>query len=368
MLKETIVISAVNLVEGGTLTILNNCLSFLNSNSLIRNKYRVVALVHGKEMFRFENIDFMELPLAKRNWLFRLYYEYIAFNKISKSLKPKLWLSLHDTSPAVTAERKAVYCHNPTPFYHVKLKQIRYSYKLYLFSVFYKYIYRMNIKSNDYVIVQQQWLREAFVEMYNLDKRKVIVSYPHELPRIPKAYISFPSSSPLFFFPSLSRPFKNFEVICKAADLLVQRGITNFKVVLTINGSEDLYSKEIVGTYKKNLNIDFCGRLLYSDVCGVYQKSTCLIFPSKLETWGLPISEFIQYRKPMILSDLPYAHEAASTAEKVVFFDHNDASRLSYLMEDVINDDLSQFKKVSPLPLNTPHTKSWEELFDLLLD
>lgn len=151
MFKDVLVISAVNLVEGGTLTILNNCLSFLNSNSFICNNYRVIALVHNKNTFHFENIEFREFPLAKRNWFFRMYYEYIGFNKVSKSLKPKLWLSLHDMSPIVTAERKAVYCHNSTPFYHVKLNQIRYSYKLYLFSVFYKYIYRINIKSNTYV-------------------------------------------------------------------------------------------------------------------------------------------------------------------------------------------------------------------------
>lgn len=368
MFREVLVISAVNLVEGGTLTILNNCLSFLNSNSFIYDNYRVIALVHSKDLFHFENIEFREFPLAKKNWFFRMYYEYIGFNKISKFLKPKLWLSLHDMSPIVRAERKAVYCHNPTPFYHVKLTQIRYSYKLYLFSVFYKYIYSLNIKSNDYVIVQQQWLRNAFAEMYKLDKHKIIVSYPCELPQEKKLTMDYFPLLPLFFFPSLSRPFKNFEIICRAADLLIQRGVTNFKVVLTINGSEDLYSKEIVDKYGKNQNIDFCGRLPYSDVCKTYLKSSCLIFPSKLETWGLPISEFIQYRKPMILSDLPYAHEAASNAEKVAFFDSSNALQLSCLMEDVINNDLSRFGKVSPQQIKAPYTKSWKELFGLLLN
>ena len=32
-----------------------------------------------------------------------------------------------------------------------------------------------------------------------------------------------------------------------------------------------------------------------------------LIFPSLLETWGLPISEFEQTNKKMILANLPYA-------------------------------------------------------------
>ena len=60
MFKDVLVISAVNLVEGGTLTILNNCLSFLNSNSFICNNYRVIALVHNKNTFHFENIESLQ--------------------------------------------------------------------------------------------------------------------------------------------------------------------------------------------------------------------------------------------------------------------------------------------------------------------
>ena len=37
-------------------------------------------------------------------------------------------------------------------------------------------------------------------------------------------------------------------------------------------------------------------------------------------------------------------------------------------MEDVINNDLSRFGKVCSQQLNAPYTKSWKELFDLLLN
>lgn len=77
---------------------------------------------------------------------------------------------------------------------------------------------------------------------------------------------------------------------------------------------------------------------------------------------------YVKKTKPMILSDLPYAHEAASNAEKVAFFDSDNALQLSYLMEDVINNDLSRFGKVCAQQLNAPYTKSWKELFDLLLN
>lgn len=370
--KKVLVVSAVNLTEGGTLTILRNCLSFLDTNPLMYNEYTIIALVHKKDLFQYRHIVLKEFPKAKSSWLFRLYYEYWGFYKLSLDLKPFLWLSLHDISPTVRAMRRAVYCHNPTPFYHARLKDLYYNYKVFLFSYLYKFLYQVNIKTNNYVIVQQQWLREAFVKMYNLSEQNVIVAYPQEnLDKISAKSEILANynlcSDNIFFFPSLSRPFKNFEVICNAADLLLGWGTKNFKVILTIDGKEDAYSKAIVDKYHNNPNILFSGRLNYEDVGRMYEKTLCLIFPSKLETWGLPISEFSNYRKPMIVADLPYAHETASGAEQVAFFNPNDSLQLAKLMLDVINRDFSLFHSIPLRKLNSPYTRSWNELFNVLL-
>ena len=45
MNSRTIVISAVNLTSGGPLTILQECLGYLNSSPLLAT-YEVIALVH----------------------------------------------------------------------------------------------------------------------------------------------------------------------------------------------------------------------------------------------------------------------------------------------------------------------------------
>lgn len=367
---KTIVLSAINLIEGGTLTILNQCLSYLNSDPSMHGAFRIIALVHKKDMFHFENIEFMEFPNSKKSWLFRLYYEYIGFYFLSKRLKPFLWLSLHDMSPIVYAKRQAVYCHNPTPFYRTHLKDIKYSYKVFLFSLLYKYVYWINLKSNDYVIVQQQWIRNGFHEIYNLALSRIVVAHPNENNApIERTLInaSQRASVKLFFFPSLSRLFKNFEIVCEAANLLLQRGVDNYQVVLTIDGTEDVYSREIVKRYRSNSKIIFCGRLPYQEIFDFYAQTSCLIFPSKLETWGLPISEFIQFNKPMILADFPYAHEAASGANQAVFFNPDDAKQLSILMEKVLMDDLSDFNSVPRCNIAEPFAQSWKELFDILL-
>ena len=62
----------------------------------------------------------MEFKDSKKSYLKRLYYEYIYFKKLSEKLKPYLWLSLHDMTPNVVADKKVVYCHNPMMFYKEK--------------------------------------------------------------------------------------------------------------------------------------------------------------------------------------------------------------------------------------------------------
>lgn len=52
------------------------------------------------------------------------------------------------------------------------------NYKEFFFSLFYRYLYQINIHKNDFIVVQQNWLMEAFSNMYSLDKKKIIVAVP----------------------------------------------------------------------------------------------------------------------------------------------------------------------------------------------
>lgn len=366
-MKKTIVISAVNLIEGGTLIILRNALSELSQ--YFSNNYHIVALVHKKKLADYPNIEYREFTWVKRSWLWRVYFEYVYCRFLSKKLNAYLWLSLHDMTPNVTALLQVVYCHNSTPFYNPKFSSIRYNYKEFLFSRFYKYLYRINIHKNDIVIVQQNWLKEAFKELYRLDDAKIIVAKPFENESDKKEKILANSSSgtPLFFYPSLPRTFKNFEVICEATALIVASGTTNFSVVLTINGSENRYTQNIVNAYCHIKQIKFVGLLSKDKVIEIYSETSCLIFASKLETWGLPISEFIPSGKPMIISDLPYAHETAMGAKQVAFFNPESAEELSQRMREVLNNDKKMFIEVTKEKESENVVHSWGALFHKLL-
>ena len=80
---KTIVVSGVNLRKGGTLTILRDCLQYLSL--LVRDGgYRVVAIVHKRELCDYPGIDYIELPDVVKGWSRRLWCEYVTMHKISK--------------------------------------------------------------------------------------------------------------------------------------------------------------------------------------------------------------------------------------------------------------------------------------------
>lgn len=95
-MKTKIVISAVNLVEGGPLTILRSCLKALNDYSAY-NDVEVLALVHKKELCSFSNITYIEVPWAKNNWIYRIFFEffYLKNRRICNYLRIKRLFGLH---------------------------------------------------------------------------------------------------------------------------------------------------------------------------------------------------------------------------------------------------------------------------------
>lgn len=364
---KSVVISGVNITGGGALSIYKDCLNSLKKK--ITDNYQVIALVHNKKLFKdikgLEKIEFIEFEDSKSSWFKRCYYEYFYFKKFSKQLKPYLWLSLHDITPNVMSEKKAVYCHNPTPFYNMKLEDIKYDKKVFLFSKFYKYLYKINIKKNNYVIVQQEWIKKEFKKMYDIEN--IVVAPPSANDYKIQGLNYKEQEENSFFFPSFPRIFKNFEIICQAVELLEKKDINNFKVYLTIDGTENLYSKELVKKYEHLKCIKFVGLLTRKKVFEYYSKVECLIFPSKLETWGLPISEFKIFNKPIILSDLPYSHETVGNYDKCLFFNPNSAEELKEKILLIINKE----RKYQENKIEYKEgivANNWEELFNILLE
>jgi len=369
--NTTIVISAVNIVEAGTLTILQSCLRYLSKLSKEEN-IRVIAIVHKKDIAFFHNIEYIETQWPKKRWINRIWFEYISLKKISKKIGSiDLWFSLHDTTPSVIAKKRAVYCHSPFAFYKSSILDFIFAPKIALFSLFTKYLYKINIHKNDYLVVQQNWFRDKMSKLVNIKKSKIIVSIPDikKLETSIKTENFNKADKFSFIFPSSPNIHKNFEIICKATEILEKHyKIDNFNVYITIKGNENKYSRYLYKKWRHLSNLNFIGFLDKKTLFSYYKTCNCLIFPSKIETWGLPISEFSKFDKPMLLADLPYSHETSAGSKKTAFFDPYNPKELAEQMKKLLQLKNDNFLKEIPIPMiEKPVCYSWEELFKFLL-
>lgn len=357
------VISGINLFEGGPLSIYYDCLDAVNNLQLYK-EFEIVAFVHKKSLFKkYEsNITLIELPKSRKSYLNRFYYEYVYFKRYSLKHDVSIWISLHDMTPRVRAEKLFTYCHNVSPFIKKDLKNIRYSITNVLFSYFYKYIYRLNIKKATGIIVQTQWMRDAFFRMYPVNN--VIVARPSiEIDYPPGEKESNNSQVTSFIYPAFPRYFKNFEIICEAAKEL---NAEECKIFLTLDGSENAYANEIYNKYKDVKSIVWLGLRPREEIFKLYNSVDCLIFPSTMETWGLPISEFKLTGKDMIIIDLPYARETLGSYNKAMFFQNDNPHSLLKCMRSVINHS-EEYSQTSEQIVNHPVVNNWEELLKHLI-
>ena len=182
MKKNKFIISGINIVDGGALSIFKDFLDELVKEQK-NDIFDIILLVNSKEIFsEYKNkFKFIEFPKSKKHWFMRFYYEYIYFYFYSKKIKPFIWLSMHDITPNVVATKRFVYCHNPSPFYQMKLSEAKYGWKYYMFSKFYKYLYKINIKKNNCVVVQQEWMAQKCQQMYNITNNKILVAKPENV-------------------------------------------------------------------------------------------------------------------------------------------------------------------------------------------
>lgn len=138
-------------------------------------------------------------------------------------------------------------------------------------------------------------------------------------------------------------------------------------MTLTISGQENKYARWLYAQWGKVDSLDFAGFMTRRQLYETYAQVDCLVFPSRVETWGLPISEYASFGKPMLLADLPYAHETAAGSKQTAYFLPTDVEALKEKMKRLVAGDTSFLSAVSQKTPQAPMASSWKELFDLLL-
>ena len=129
----------------------------------------------------------------------------------------------------------------------------------------------------------------------------------------------------LLFYPADFYEHKNHINLIEALNLLNQDKIKKFKLILTINDSD------ISSISNKNFeNIILIGRLQYIDILQIYKIVDYLIFPSYIESYGLPLLEAKYNDLKIISSQMNYVYDVCHPFKVFDPFDKLDMSNIIY--------------------------------------
>ena len=172
-----------------------------------------------------------------------------------------------------------------------------------------------------------------------------------------KSIPSQESKDVMFYYPASIMPHKNHFLLFQAFQIITRerRGI---RLILTGGGTEQFLSPEIHEDKHVNRCRDFFqkhyaelasivearGYVDLQEVNSLYDQSSCIILPSAMEGYGLPLAEALAAGKPVICSDIePFREQVTlyQAEDRVRFFRNNSLESLINAMETFVEKPLT---------------------------
>jgi len=308
-------------------------------------------------------------PRIKKNWISRIYFELMKSSRLVRKSRADVVFSLQNIIVFFVKVPQIVYVHQSLPYALKRFSYIRRDERfLAIYADIFRFLIGLSCKIASRVVVQTSWFKDSLVRRYRLSPKKVAVVpasldvHVHVSPKTRKANE--------FFYPTTPYVYKNIDLIIKAVALLVKDGLSP-KVILTINGQENNYSRRIharIVAKKLQKNFHFLGRVSRDEIFQLYQ-STTLLFPSWLESFGLPLLEGRTAGAPIIATDTPFAREILNGYANASFCSLSDERELALAMREAMERPTisSEVKTVDRI-IDIKTETRWGDVINLLIN
>lgn len=313
---------AVKSDSGGVFSILQD----LYNAAVLDIENEWVFILGSKLFSETENVSIIVKQDLQKNYFKRVWFDFFTGAKFIAKLKPDFLISMQNTAVSRIKVPQYVYVHTPLPF----MKNKKFSFfksnerKLAFYQKIVGAIIKISLKINlnIHIIVQTAWLGQELINEKLVAKRNVIVLPPSlaEISDYRGSDKKLNTDGIDYIFPSTPLVYKRHDVVAKA---FVKSKINKIgkKLCFTIT-TEDytrLYGHDEMVI--KNPNILFMGRMERKWVLQVLSSGATLVFPSQMETFGLPIIEAKKLQTNIIVNDIQVLRQAVGNYDHVVFFD-----------------------------------------------
>lgn len=191
---------------------------------------------------------------------------------------------------------------------------------------------KLNLSHADSFIVQTSTMRQRLAALISPTKPKQIIIKPYiENPisyqRDFKAKEPVPTKKFDFIYVASGEPHKNHRNLILAWCELASHGFRP-TLALTLNSASNVELLEFINEQikKLDLNITNCDSLTSEDIHKLYTDANALIFPSTLESFGLPLIEARQHGLHVLASELDYVRDILDPEES---FDPNSSTSIA---------------------------------------
>lgn len=315
--------------HGGALSILKHFISKFKKDT--ENEY--VICVSSLDFEDTDNVKFVKIPWVKRSKLHRMYFDSFYIKKLVKRYNPDRIFSLQNKGFKVRKTEQHVYFHNAL-FICEKRFSLKESKSLWIYQNIISRMTKKSLKYADKIFVQADWIKRGLADKWEIDSEKIFVDRP-DVNQIFKSPTNSAVQNPnTLFYPANYSSYKNHKTLLKAcAELWNEKGNNAFSLILT--GRKEQLSESLRNMIAdKNYPIFFVGALSAEEMKETYEKSI-LVFPSYIETVGLPLVEARSLCRPIIAADCEYARESIGEYPKAFYFSPLDVKALKELISAV---------------------------------
>lgn len=354
-----IIVNATALASSGGLSILKQFIEeipkdefqyviFVSNEISLSNTNQNIRLV-GRNV-KSNCKRFLWDAFGVKKWLFK--------NKIL----PIATISLQNTNFRVgKLHANFIYYHQPLPLYKIKWNAFKPNQKtLWFYKNIYPFFVNLFMNKNTEVFVQSNFIKESFSRRFKVPESKIHVIAPKlNISVLNKTYKTFLYKDQInLFYPATPLIYKNHSTLIKAITLIDENLQKKITLTLTCFQNE---IRNLIKNSNIHFNIEFVGTISTSKVLENYRIASAVVFPSYIETFGLPLLEAASFGLPIITSDLPYAHEILNTYEGATYVEYDNPIAWSKQITNLLSEKNKRFQ-----PIEITQYDSWPKLFKII--
>lgn len=308
------------------------------------------------------------VPIDTIHWIKRICWDEWGIKKWCKknSIIPNLIISLQNTGVNWLEIPQLIYYHQPLTISSCNWNPLkREELVLFCYKHFYSFFVKRYLTSKTHFVVQIPFIKNAFINKFRVEGKQISVLFP-QITTINYDEISSPKWGGdyyHFIYPATPFVYKNHIELIDAIAILVAEH-PDLKEKIKVHFTFDVDSKKSIyeTIVKKQLDTIFVfdGSMPFEKLLSYYKDCHAMLFPSYIESLGLPLIEAAMAGVPIIAADMPYARDVIGTYEGVNFVKiHNPLG-----WKDAIYNCCREVKRYNTFR-NTA-SNGWKGFFELI--